>query len=181
VRYRRATVAGASYFFTLVTFRRQPLFGGGKAVELFNEALRSVQARRPFTVDALVLLPDHVHAIWTLPDDDHDYATRWRRVKETFTRAYARDHRLPEPDIGRRARGERTVWQRRYWEHLIRDDRDFVAHVEYIHYNPVRHGLVAAPRDWPYSTFGQWVAYGLYEATWGADEIPQLPAWAGRE
>jgi putative transposase len=179
--YRRAAVEGASYFFTLVTYRRQALFRDAEAVGLFNEAVRVVQTRRPFTIVAQVILPDHLHAIWTPPDHDSDYATRWRRMKETFTRAYFPSRRLPEPDRGRRARGERTVWQRRYWEHLIRDDRDFVTHVEYIHCNPVHHGLASAPRDWPHSTFGEWVARGAYEVSWGSDQGPELPAWAGRE
>src|SRR5713226_4693147 len=114
VRYRRATVAGASYFFTLVTFRRQPLFRSVEAIDLFDEALQSVQARQPFTIDAQVIMPDHLHAIWTLPGNHYDYATRWRLIKEAFTRAYARGHHLPERDPKRRARGEQTVWQRRY-------------------------------------------------------------------
>jgi putative transposase len=181
MRYRRIRVAGASYFFTLVTYRRQSLFREADAVALFQNALQSVQSRYAFTVEAQVILPDHLHAIWTLPDDDFDYATRWRLVKEAFTRAFAQSHRLLEQDPRRRARGEQTVWQRRYWEHFIRDERDFVSHVEYIHYNPVRHGLVSAPREWPHSTFSEWVARGSYEASWGSDEMPKLPSWAGHE
>ena len=115
MRYRRTTVAGATYFFTLVTYRRQSLFGEGDAVDMFEIALQSVQSRRAFTLEAQVILPDHLHAIWTLPDDDFDYATRCRLIKEAFTRAYAQRHRLPARDAKRRARGEQTVWQRRYW------------------------------------------------------------------
>ena len=181
MRYRRSTAAGASYFFTLVTYRRQPLLGEAGAVGIFERALRSVQSRRPFTLEAQVVMPDHLHAIWTLPDGDCDYATRWRLIKEAFTRAYGETHRLPARDMTRRARGEQAVWQRRYWEHLIRDERDFSAHLDHIHYNPARHGFVAAPRDWSHSTFSDWVLLGTYEANWGSDEMPKLPDWAGRE
>jgi putative transposase len=181
MRYRRVTVAGASYFFTVVTYRRQPLFAEPQAVELLRAAIQRVQERRPFVLEAQVILPDHLHALWTLPEDDFDFATRWRLIKEAFTRAYAPGHRLPSRDAGRAARGERTVWQRRYWDHLVRSDRDFSAHVEYIHFNPVRHGLVSAPRDWPHSTFLAWVARGSYDLTWGSQQPPALPDWAGRE
>jgi REP element-mobilizing transposase RayT len=108
MRYRRARVAGATYFFTLVTYRRQSLFGEADAVDMFNRASQSVRSRRAFTLEAQVILPDHLHAIWTLPDDDFDYATRWRLIKEAFTRAYAQRHRLPARDAKRRARGEQT-------------------------------------------------------------------------
>jgi REP-associated tyrosine transposase len=180
MRYRRVTVAGATYFFTVVTFRRQRLFADPLAVGLLEAAIQRVRERRPFVVEAQVVLPDHIHALWTLADD-FDYATRWRLIKEAFTREYAPRTRLPARDAGRRARGEQTVWQRRYWEHLIRNDRDFSAHVEYIHFNPVRHGLVSAPRDWPHSTFLDWVARGDYDAAWGSQQPPKLPDWAGRE
>jgi len=181
MRYRRMTIAGASYFFTVVTYRRQPLFAETQAVGLLQTAIQQIQERRPFVLEAQAVLPDHIHALWTLPDGDSNYPTRWRLIKEAFTRAYALDHRLPSRDKGRVARGERTVWQRRYWEHLIRDDCDFSAHVEYIHFNPVRHGLASAPRDWPHSTFLDWVARGLYDPMWGSQQPPALPEWAGRE
>jgi putative transposase len=181
MRYRRMDVASATYFFTLVTYRRQPLLADAGAIALFESVVKSVQGKRPFAVEAQVVLPDHLHAMWTLPDGDADYSTRWRLIKEGFTREYARRHSLPRPDPARKARGERTVWQRRFWEHLIRDDRDFSAHLEYIHFNPVKHGLASAPRDWPFSSFSQWVARGAYDEDWGSNEMPKLPDWAGRE
>ena len=181
MRYRRLTVVGASYFFTVVTFQRRPLFAESQAVRLLGAAIARVNDKRPFVIEAQVVLPDHLHAIWTLPDDDCDYATRWRLIKEGFTRAYSLTRRLPPRDDARRARGEQAVWQRRYWEHLIRDDRDFSAHVEYIHFDPVRHGLVSAPREWPHSTFSDWVVRGLYDASWGSQGPLELPAWAGSE
>jgi putative transposase len=164
-----------------VTHERRPIFAEPQAVRLLHAAIGRIQEKRPFALEVQVILPDHLHAIWTLPDGDCDYPTRWRQIKEAFTRAYARGHLLPARDASRRARGEQTVWQHRYWEHLIRNDRDFGAHVEYIHFNPVRHRYVAAPRDWPHSTFGDWVARGLYDAAWGAQGPLELPAWVGQE
>jgi putative transposase len=181
MRYRRTEAAGASYFFTVVTFRRQPVFTETPVVEMLERAIRRVQERRPFVVEAQVILADHLHALWTLRAEDSDYPTRWRLIKEAFTREYVPAYGLIWHDDRRHARGERTVWQRRYWEHLIRDDRDFSAHLEYIHLNPVRHGLVSAPRDWPHSTFLKWVANGSYDLTWGSKGPVSLPDWAGRK
>jgi putative transposase len=181
MRYRRSDAAGASYFFTVLTIRRQPIFTEARVVEMLERAVERVQKRRPFVIEAQVVLPDHLHSLWTLPKDDSDYPTRWRLIKETFTREYVPAYGLMWHDDRRRARGEQTVWQRRYWEHLIRSDRDFSAHLEYIHLNPVRHGFVPAPRDWPYSTFLEWVANGSYDLTWGSSGPVPLPDWAGRE
>jgi putative transposase len=185
MHYRRMDVPGASYFFTVVTHERRPIFADAQAVRLLEAAIGRVREKRPFTIEAQVALPDHLHAIWTLPDGDCDYPTRWRQIKEAFTRGWApcppSGRRLPARDARRRARGEQTVWQHRYWEHLVRNDRDLSAHVEYIHFNPVRHGFVSAPRDWPHSTFSDWVARGLYDADWGSQGPLELPAWAGHE
>jgi putative transposase len=181
MRYRRTDVTGASYFFTVVTYRRQPVFTEDRVVEMLEGAIQRVRERRPFVIEAQVVLPDHLHSLWTLPEDDADYPTRWRLIKEAFTRQYVPAYGLIWHDRRRSGRGERTVWQRRYWEHLIRNDRDFSAHLEYIHLNPVRHGFVSAPRDWPYSTFSKWVANGSYDVAWGASGTVSLPDWAGRE
>jgi len=181
MRYRRTTVPGASYFFTVVTHGRKPLLRAAQAVHLLQTAIRRVQEKRPFVVEAQVVMPDHLHSIWSLPDGDFDYATRWRLIKEGFTRAFGANGPLPARDTRRQGRGEQAVWQRRYWEHLIRDDRDFAAHVEYIHFNPVKHGFVSAPCDWPHSTFADWVARGLYDIEWGSQGPLKLPAWAGHE
>jgi putative transposase len=179
--YRRTDAAGASYFFTVVTYRRQPIFTEAPIIRMLERAIERVQERRPFVMEAQVVLPDHLHSLWTLPEGDSDYPTRWRLIKEAFTRVYVPAYGLIWQDRRRHARGERTVWQRRYWEHLIRDERDFSAHLEYIHLNPVRHKLVTAPRDWPYSTFLEWVAKGSYDATWGSSGPVPLPDWAGHE
>jgi putative transposase len=140
-----------------------------------------VQAARPFTLEAEVILPDHVHLLCSLPEGDADYPTRLRLIKTSFTRSLLAGRGGTERTRGRLAKGEQAVWQRRYWEHTIRDERDFQAHLDYIHINPVKHGLVAAARDWPYSTFLAWVERGVYDPWWGSDEMPPLPEWAGRE
>src|SRR5699024_3794864 len=129
--YRRAFVLGGVLFFTVVTFERRPIFSSDDAVAHLREAFRKVKAARPFTVDAVVVLPDHLHCIWRLPEGDGDYSSRWREIKKAASRAIA-----PRSDD----RQERWAWQRRFWEHVIRDDDDWRRHVEYIHYNPVKHG-----------------------------------------
>jgi putative transposase len=181
MRYRRMKLEGASYFFTLVTEHRQPLFRNAAVVRLFQNAVAEVRARHPFALQGQVILPDHLHALWTLPDGDAAYSTRWRLIKSSFTRALLRNQTAAVPSESRRSKAEQAVWQRRFWEHLIRDDSDFAAHLDYIHFNPVRHGLAAAPRDWPYSTFREWVARGIYDPDWGSSVPPELPDWAGRE
>jgi putative transposase len=181
MRYRRSRVAGATYFFTLVAEQRRPLLQSEAAVLAFEEAVAAVQSRHPFEVEAQVILPDHLHVMWSLPEGDAGYPMRWRLIKSAFTRKHLHTHEARPLSASRAAKGEQAVWQRRFWEHLIRDEKDFAAHLDYIHYNPVRHGLVAAPRDWPHSTFAKWVARGAYEADWGSGEMPKLPDGIGAE
>lgn len=181
MRYRRVFEPGASYFFTLVAYRRKPIFSDPSAIDCYTRAVKQVQAERPFAREAEVILPDHIHVLWTLPERDADYPTRIRLIKAAFTRAIGAWQCAGNRSRSRAGKGERAVWQRRYWEHTIRDERDFQAHLDYIHINPVKHGLVSAPRDWPHSTFAEWVARGVYETRWGTDEMPALPEWVGRE
>jgi putative transposase len=181
MRYRRVIAPGATFFFTLVTEQRRPLFREPETVALLLAAVEKVRSRHPFEVDAYVILPDHLHTIWTLPEGDASFSTRWRLIKEAFTRAYIRTHGILDRSESRQAKGEQAVWQRRFWEHAIRDDIDFARHVDYIHINPIKHGLVAAARDWPHSSFGDWVARGNYDEWWGSDEMPPLPEWIGHE
>jgi putative transposase len=181
MRYRRVTAPGAMFFFTLVTEQRRPLFREPEAAALFLEAVEKVRSRHPFEVDAYVILPDHLHAIWTLPEADSNFSTRWRLIKEAFTRAYIKTYGMLERSESRRTKGEQAIWQRRFWEHAIRDDTDFARHVDYIHINPVKHGLATAARDWPHSSFAAWVARGNYDERWGSDEMPKLPEWVGQE
>lgn len=158
---------GGTFFFTLVTQRRRPVFKGAQARTLLRQSMAEVQRRRPFAMEGIVLLPDHLHCIWVLPPDDPDFSTRWRKVKEGFTRGYLAEG-AGEADItvGQARKGLRGVWQPRFWEHTIRDERDFERHMDYIHFNPVRHGYASCPHRWPWSSFRKWVKCGIYELTW---------------
>ncbi|MGH6816053.1 MAG: REP-associated tyrosine transposase [Hyphomicrobiaceae bacterium] len=178
MRYRRVKAAGATYFFTLVTERRLHIFRDAAVVATFEQAVAAVRSRHPFEVDASVILLDHLHMLWTLPDGDADFSTRWRLIKAKFTRAYLWTREAPHRSVSRQSKGEQAIWQRRFWEHAIRDDEDFSAHLDYIHLNPVHHGLAATPSDWPHSTFRTWVERGVYEPNWGSDAKPELPEWA---
>ena len=182
MRYRRVFIPGASYFFTLVANQRSPIFSDANVIDIYHRSVRKVQAAWPLTIEAEVILPDHIHFLCTLPEGDADYPKRVRLIKAAFTRSFlGRRQCLDERSDSRIAKGEQAVWQRRYWEHTICDERDFQAHLDYIHLNPVKHGLVAAARDWPHSTFLAWVERGAYELWWGSDEMPPLPEWVGRE
>ena len=178
MRYRRNREAGGTYFFTVVTESRRPILATDDGVALLKASIAKVQQNWPFDLEALVVLPDHLHTMWTLPDGDFNYSTRWRLIKEYFTRPWIASH-PGERSSSRAAKGEQTVWQRRFWEHTIRDEKDFDNHLDYIHANPVHHRLVTRPQDWPHSTSQKWVARGLYTVDWMSPE-PQLSAWAAR-
>jgi putative transposase len=158
MQYRRAFSPGGAFFFTVVTDRRRAIFTTAEAVETLREAFRNVRRSRAFEIDAMVVMPDHLHCIWTLPPGDADFATRWRLIKTWFTKHYVP---IQQP------KHEQALWQHRYWEHLLRDEADFARHVDYIHYNPVKHGLAKSPIDWPYSSFRRHVEAGTYPADWG--------------
>jgi putative transposase len=166
MRYRRAFIPGGSFFFTVVTAQRRPLFASADAVAVLRSAFCGVRASRPFDVDAIVVLPDHLHCIWTLPPGDADFATRWRLIKTWFTKHCDPAIRTA-PNHAREAKREQGVWQHRYWEHVLRDETDVIRHVEYVHFNPVKHGLVSSAMEWPYSSFRQHVEAGIYSADWG--------------
>jgi putative transposase len=155
MKYRRMRQPGGTWFFTVVTWRRRPVFADAHSVDILRQALREEIARRPFVIDAMVVLPDHLHTVWTLPEGDSDFPTRWRVVKRVVAT------RLPNAGaIGPQRR--RQVWQPRYWEHLIRDDDDYARHVDYLHFNSVKHGLVDDARDWPWSSLHRWMADGWH-------------------
>ena len=180
MRYRRVFIPGASYFFTLITHKRAQLFCDASNVDRWRRAVEKVRRARPFVVEAEVVMPDHLHVIWSMPQADCDYATRIRLIKSAFTKDLAGFGGATASE-SRASKGERGVWQRRYWEHTIRDERDFQAHLDYIHINPVKHGVVARPGDWPHSTYRIWQERGAYDAHWGTAGMPPLPDWAGRE
>ncbi|QEH31907.1 Transposase IS200 like protein [Aquisphaera giovannonii] len=173
--YRRFRVPGATVFFTLVTHERRGFLADELARRCLREAIREVQKRHPFEVFAIVLLPDHVHAIWILPPGESDFSARWRYVKGQFSRSYLADGGEEGTlSPSRVKRNERGVWQRRFFEHTILDERDLEAHADYVHYNPVKHGCVARPADWPYSSFHRWVDQGHYDPEWGRTEAGPL-------
>jgi putative transposase len=162
VRYRRNYVPGGTYFFT-VTLADRTSSHLVHHVNTLRMAFRIARRERPFAIEAIVILPDHLHAIWTLPPDDADFAGRWRRIKAHFTRRLV-DASVP---VKRHPNGEYALWQRRFWEHTIRNELDYERHVDYVHFNPVKHRLVSRTRDWPYSSFHIYVKRGLKPADWG--------------
>jgi putative transposase len=165
--YRRAILEGGTFFLTVVTDLRRPLLATDNARRLLRAALEATQRGRPFTIDAIVVLPDHFHCIWTLPPGDHDFSTRMRLVKGRFTHAFlAAGGRETLSSPSRPRREERSVWQRRFWEHTLRNDAEFQRLCNYIHYNPVKHGHASCPHAWPYSSFQRFVAEERYEASW---------------
>ena len=180
MRYRRTKIDGRTYFFTLVTHNRRPFLCDPSNAELLRQAFRDTMQRHPMEIDAFVLLPDHLHCIWTLPEDDHNFSKRWRLIKSYFSR-HCQDKGDGMISVSRQGKGERAFWQRRFWEHMIRDDQDYAKHVEYIHYNPVKHGLVAAPKDWEYSSFYRYVRAGLYDEMWGVSDEVLFPLGIGSE
>jgi putative transposase len=166
--YRRAYVPGGSYFFTVVTERRAPILCTETSRACLREALLECRRRWPFRIDAMVLLNEHLHAIWTLTEGDTRYSTRWGWIKKEFTKAYLAAGGTEQPRNASRLRQRRRgVLHRRFWEHAIRDEADYFKHFDYLHYNPVKHGYVECVRDWPYSTFHKWVKHGVYAPDWG--------------
>nr|VFJ47575.1 MAG: putative transposase [Candidatus Kentron sp. DK] len=163
MNYRRIKAPGAQYFFTLVTEHRRPLLVAH--IDRLRNAFRHVQSRHPFRIDAIVVLPDHLHALWTLPAGDDDYSKRWMDIKRVFGCAFSAMPSTPSQMQKR----EKGIWQRRFWEQCIRDQDDLRNHLDYIHYNPVKHGYVTRVRDWPYSTFRRLVERQWYTDDWGGD------------
>ena len=165
VQYRRNLVPGGTFFFT-VALRDRRATTLTENINTLREALRSTLRQRPFVIDAMVVLPDHAHAIWTLPSDDADFAGRWRLLKSFFTQSLLRTG----VDLSRNTRGEYNLWQPRYWEHTVRDEEDLERCVDYTHWNPRKHGLVRRIQDWPCSSFHRFVREGQYELHWGGTE-----------
>ena len=170
MKYKRLLLPGTSYFFTVVTHNRRPIFNNEQSIATLKNAFRAVRAKHSFEIDAIVILPNHIHCIWTLPEKDTDYAKRLRLIKTWFTKHCYIELRV-EQDVSRKARNEQAIWQHRYWEHVIRDEKDLINHIGYIHYNPVQHGYVKSVSDWPYSSFHQYVNKGWLDENWGTGEI----------
>ncbi len=175
--YRRRFRAGGTYFFTVVTYNRLKIFADARARACLHHAMTETRALHPFETLGIVLLPDHCHCIWRMAEGDADFSLRWAAIKANFTRLWlasdthngamyrTRSHDVPM-SVSRCRRGERNVWQRRFWEHLIRDQDDFARHMNYIHYNPVKHGYAQCPHAWEHSSFHRWVQEGVYRPDW---------------
>jgi putative transposase len=168
VQYRRNLVAGGTYFFTVTLFDRKSdtLV---THIDALRSSFRSVRGAHPFAVDAIAVLPDHLHVVMTLPEGDMDYSNRVSLIKRRFTESVLK----AGTPVTRHRNGEIALWQRRFWEHTVRDERDFGRHVNYIHFNPVKHGLVTRVRDWPHSSFHQYVRRGIWPPDWGGDVSQQ--------
>jgi putative transposase len=174
--YRRNFAAGGCFFFTVnLAERRLRLLT--EHIASLRAAFRATRTRHPFATDAIVVLPDHLHTIWTLPEGDGDFAVRWNLIKGGFTRGLPRVERISASRLRKRERG---IWQRRYWEHTLRDDDDFARHVDYIHFNPVRHGYVEEPAAWPFSSFRRMGRLGFYPENWASAADDQEASFGER-
>jgi putative transposase len=174
--YRRNYIKGGVYFFTLVTDKRRPFLTSSLARKCMHESIEKVQRKRPFELNAIVLLSDHLHSIWTLPPDDDDYSTRWSLIKKEFTVRYL--DAGGQEGMGNESRlrkRERAIWQRRFWEHTCRDEDDHKRCLDYLHYNPVKHGLATRVRDYEWSSFHRYVRLGEYPLDWGSDVKVDVP------
>jgi putative transposase len=166
--YRRIKIKGGAYFFTVVTHERRPLLLNEQVRKALREGIQEVRQAMPFSIDAWVLLPDHLHTIWTLPENDDNFASRWAVIKRIVNQRCGSLKEISGPiSDSRIKRSEFPLWQRRFWEHCIRDELDLQRHLDYIHWNPVKHGYVNRVIDWPYSTFHRYVPQGIYPDDWG--------------
>jgi len=170
--YRRANVPGGTFFFTVVSWRRRPVLCNQDIRASLREAITHVRAIHPVTVEAMVLLPDHLHCVWTLPAGDANFAVRWAMIKRYVTRHCGRHSPATAcTSASRKARNEGLIWQRRYWEHQVRDQQDMDRCIDYLHWNPVKHNYVRAVVDWPFSSFHRHVQQGHYPAGWGGPGV----------
>jgi putative transposase len=165
--YRRARIEGGVFFFTVtLADRSSDLLV--REIDRLRRAYREAGTKQPFETEAICILPDHLHALWSLPAGDSDFASRWMRIKANFSRGLPAEDTRSASKVAKREKG---IWQRRYWEHTIRNDADFERHVDYIHYNPIKHGLVSRVADWPYSSFHRYVERVILPADWGGDAL----------
>lgn len=165
--YRRSFVEGGTYFFTVITYGRLPILTTPAARKILHDAWSEVKARFPFETVAICLLPDHLHCIWRLPQGDANYPVRWKEIKRRFSLRYQKEIGPGEiRNESRQIKHEAAIWQRRYWEHTLKDEMDLEYHLDYVHYNPIKHGYVTKAADWPYSSFLRYVKEGIYESDW---------------
>ena len=173
--YHRSFVEGGTYFFTLVTYNRLPILTHERSCNILHQEWIKVRERFPFETIAICLLPDHLHCIWRLPGGDANYPIRWKEIKRRFTIRYVREIKPGEaPNQSRQRKHEAAVWQRRYWEHTIDDQEDLEEHLDYIHYNPIKHGYVKQAGDWPFSSFSRYVTEGIYDPDWAGGDTGRI-------
>jgi putative transposase len=163
--YKRLQITGGCYFFTVNLAERRQNDTLIRHIDNLRAAFKQTRNSHPFEIDAIVILPEHLHCIWQLPTDDADYPTRWRLIKSRFSMGIPPAEAVSQ---SRKRKKERGIWQRRYWEHCIRDEDDYQNHLDCIHYNPVKHGYVQAAKNWLYSSFHRWVKRGRYPENWAA-------------
>ncbi len=173
--YRRIKEDGGIYFFTVVTYQRLPILTPEPCREILHQAWQDTQNRFPFETIAVCLLPDHIHAIWKLPEGDANYSLRWREIKRLFTKTYLQNIGPGEErNESRQKRGEAAIWQRRFWEHTIIEEVDLENHIDYIHFNPIKHGYVKKASEWQWSSFKRFVQKGVYDMDWIGGEEGRL-------
>ena len=166
--YRRVKIKGATYFLTLVTYDRRKLFYSSEVRQLLLDAIAHVEEYHPFDMVAYCILSNHVHFLWRMPEDDDNYSMRIAEIKKRFSKCYKDTYgQIDQINLSQRKRGESGLWQRRFWEHYIRNEEDLHMHIDYIHYNPVKHGLVKRVSDWPHSSFFDYLKMENYEIGWG--------------
>jgi len=170
MRYRRANVQGGCYFFTVALANRKTALLV-EHIDTLRHAFRLIRKRHPFEIVAMAVMPEHLHTVWQMPQGDADFALRWALIKSAFSRSIPKHEYIRPSHESKRERG---IWQRRYWEHLIRDDEDLERHVNYIHYNPVKHGLVQRAVDWPYSSIHRYVRLAWLSEDWGAGDMMEV-------
>jgi putative transposase len=168
--YRRYLINGGTYFFTVnLAQRNQCLLTDH--INILRNAFKTVKVLHPFIIDAIVVLPEHLHTLWTLPEGDKDFSLRWRQIKSAFSRGLEKQEYISDSRLRKQERG---LWQRRFWEHAIRDQDDLNQHIDYIHINPVKHGYVQKAVDWPYSSFHRYVQLGILPSDWAGDKNHEL-------
>jgi len=170
--YRRSKIKGGTFFFTVVTYRRQKFLCNKNVRQALGIGIRKTKKIHPFVIESWVLLPDHLHCIWTLPKDDFNFGKRWGMIKRFVTKQCKPElYQEILMNKSKLHRNESTIWQRRFWEHTIRNEIDFEKHMDYIHYNPVKHGYVKTPIEWPYSTFHRYIKNKIYSKNWAGAKI----------
>jgi putative transposase len=176
MRYRRTLIPGATYFFTVNLLNRKSCLLTDNIHQL-RYAFRTARRYHPFTIDGIVILPDHLHMVMSLPKEDRNYSLRWNIIKGIFSKQIE-----PKEPIGgsRQKKRERGIWQRRFWEHLIRDELDYEQHLNYIHFNPVKHGYVTTATEWEFSSIHRFIQAGILPKNWGSHDECNLPDFGER-